>query len=379
MIVDQNAVKKDFDNWWTNPATAVGTGPFKMTARVPGQSIDFEAVPNWWGSPKPTLKHVHLDIIKSASSAIAKYEQGGYDIYGYGGYSNAPVDDILRIQNTPNEKSQLTMQPKVRSYWVSFNMVSDAKRLAKGPFSDSCPCPSGPAHDLRLAFALAIDKAKLTNIVCHNVVCKPLTGGLIVKGLKGFLGDNADPLAKFDPARAQQLLKSADPSGSKTRGLVYTYDPENPLNKPTAENLQDQWQTNLGVHVDIQPVSHSQFIKARLRGGYVLSRDGWQADYDNPQDWFDNIYGSVVGCPDAGCTTGYVTPEWDQLAAQADQEPMPQSLADYKRLSQILIRDVAYIPEYYTVGAFLFKPYVKGAGSNNFFDYYWNQISILQH
>jgi oligopeptide transport system substrate-binding protein len=27
-IVDQNAVKQDFDNWWTNPATAIGTGPY---------------------------------------------------------------------------------------------------------------------------------------------------------------------------------------------------------------------------------------------------------------------------------------------------------------------------------------------------------------
>src|ERR1700730_3382574 len=32
-IVDQNAVKTDFEKWWANPATAIGTGPFKMTAR----------------------------------------------------------------------------------------------------------------------------------------------------------------------------------------------------------------------------------------------------------------------------------------------------------------------------------------------------------
>src|SRR5256885_8316208 len=96
-IVDVNAVKQDFDNWWTNPATAVGTGPYKMTSRVPKATVDFAAVPNWWGSPKPTVQKVHLDIINDASTAITKYEQGGYDIYGYGGYSNAPVADVLRI------------------------------------------------------------------------------------------------------------------------------------------------------------------------------------------------------------------------------------------------------------------------------------------
>jgi ABC-type transport system substrate-binding protein len=191
MLVDMKVVKADFDNWWTtNP---VGTGPFKMTARVPKQSIDFASVDSWWGSPKPTLKKIHIDVLNDPSSAIAKWEQGGYDIYGYGGYSNAPVADILRIQGTANEKNQLLLHPKVRTTWISFNLVSDNTRKAKGPFTLS----SGQTgHDLRLAFALAIDKSKLVQTVCQNIVCTPATGGLITKGLTGYLGDNADPLAK---------------------------------------------------------------------------------------------------------------------------------------------------------------------------------------
>src|SRR6202521_2510866 len=117
---EQNVVKQDFDNWWTKPETAIGTGPFKMTGRVPKQSMDFAAVPNWWGSPKPTLTKVHLDAsVTDASTAITKYEQGGYDIVGYGGYSSLPVADIKRIQATSSESSQLVLHPKVRSYWVS--------------------------------------------------------------------------------------------------------------------------------------------------------------------------------------------------------------------------------------------------------------------
>jgi ABC-type oligopeptide transport system substrate-binding subunit len=376
-IVDQNAVKQDFDNWWTNPATAIGTGPYKMTARVPKQSVDFAAVPNWWGSPKPTVTTVHLDVsVNDASTAITKYEQGGYDAVGYGGYSSLPVADILRIQGTSNEKAQLLLQPKVRTYWVSFNMVHDAKRQAGGPF---LLADGQAAHDLRLAFALAVDKTKLVSVVCQNIVCVPATGGLIPPTLIGYMGANQDPLAKFDATKAKQLLQSADPSGSKTKGLTYTYDPENALNKPTAEFLQSQWHDNLGVDVAIAPVSHSQFIQARLKGAYVISRDGWQADYNHPQDWFDNLWGKFVGCPDSGCTTGYDTAAYDTLLAKADAEPMPAALADYKSLNQMLIDDVTYIPLYYSVGSFLTKPYVKGFGSNAFFDHYWNEVQILSH
>ena len=376
-VVDQNAVKKDFDNWWTKPETAIGTGPYKMVSYTPKQSVEFDAVDNWWGSPKPTVKKVKIDIsVTNASTAITKYEQGGYDIVGYGGYANLPVADILRIKSTSNESSQLVLHPKVRTYWVSFNMVSDSSRPAKGPFTLD---GGQTAHDLRMAFALAVDKKKLVDTVCQGIVCTQATGGLIPPTLIGYMGDNQDPLAKFDPAKAKQLLQSADPTGAKTKGLSYAYDPENPLNVGNAQFLQAQWQENLGIHVDLLPVAHSPFIKARLKGSYVLSRDGWQADYNHPQDWFDNLWGHVVGCPDSGCTTGYNPKAYNDLLDKADAEPVDQAKADYTKLNQMLIDDVVYIPLYYSVGAFLIKPYVKGAGTNSFFDHYWNETQILSH
>jgi len=45
----------------------------------------------------------------------------------------------------------------------------------------------------------------------------------------------------------------------------------------------------------------------------------------------------------------------------------------------MLVNDVAYIPLFYSVGAFLIKPYVVGAGSNNFVDYPWAEIQIHTH
>ncbi len=374
-IVDQNAVKQDPDNWWTKPATAIGTGPFRMTNYVPKQVVDFEAVPNWWGSPKPTLKKVHIDIsVTNASTAITKYEQGGYDIVGYGGYSNLPVADILRIKNSGSESRQLLLHPKVRSTWVSFNVVADASRQAKGPFLLS---GGDQTKNLRLAFALAVDKTALVRIVCQDIVCTPATGGIIPPTLIGHM-DSTDPLSGFDAARAKQLLQQGG-GPSAVAGLKYAYDPENPLNVATAQFLQAQWQENLGVHVDLLPVAHSPFIKARLKGSYVLSRDGWQADYNHPQDWYDNLWGSKVGCPDSGCSSGYVTKAYDDLLNKADAEPVEQAKADYAKLNQMLIDDVVYIPLYYSVGAFLIKPHVKGASTNSFVDTYWNEIQILSH
>jgi len=55
MIVDQKVVKGNFDGWWSKPETLVGTGAFKMSARAGNESLEFTAIPSWWGRPKPTL------------------------------------------------------------------------------------------------------------------------------------------------------------------------------------------------------------------------------------------------------------------------------------------------------------------------------------
>ncbi|MFY9616300.1 MAG: peptide ABC transporter substrate-binding protein [Candidatus Dormiibacterota bacterium] len=395
MIVDQKVIVANARDWWTKPETLIGTGAFKMTAHTAKQSADFAPVANWWGSPKPVLTKVHMDIHdpSSQSTDIAAWEQGQYDLVGYGGNSQLPKADILRIQKDPNEKSQLTLQPKVRTTWVTFNVNSS--HAGKGPFTDQSGTAStltidgqsqginlaattGNAHDLRLAFALAVDKDKLASVVCSNVICAPAKGGLITKGLLGYWGDDKDPLGKFDASQAKTLLQKADPNGTLTKGIKYSYNTGAP-NDDVATFLQDQWQTNLGVKVDLDPhPDASAFISDRLGGKYMLSRDGWQADYNHPQDWYDNLWGAQAETGTSN-SSGYDSKTYDDTLAKADGLALDQALPEYQKLQQELSDNAVYIPLYYSVGQFLFKPYLKGAGSNNFFDHYWNEISILQH
>ena len=314
--------------------------------------------------------------MSTSASSPTPYEQGGYDINGYGGFSNLELRDTLRIQRTRGLKDQLALRPGGRTYWVSFNLRADSRRKAVGPFIDSA---GSSARALRLAFTLAVDKKRLAAVVCRGILCAPATGGIITKGLKGYLGDDADPLAGFDPARARSLLKAADPDGSRTKGLVYVYDAEDPVNQPTARNLQEQWHTNLGVDVKVRSEPHARFIVDRLNGSLVLSRDGWTADYDHPEDWFDDKFGSLAGCPDVNCSSGYATPQFDRLATQADALPLDGALPIYGQMSKMLSDEVAYIPLYHTLNALMVQPYVSGAGANALLDNRWNSIHILPH
>jgi oligopeptide transport system substrate-binding protein len=370
-VVDPTVVNTDDANWWATPATAVGTGPYKMVSYTPKQSIAFDAVPNWWGSPQPTVQHVKMDFIGDMAQGVAKYEQGGYDLIGYGGMgSDTPTADIIRIQKDPVLSKQLKFVNKVRTIWVQY-AFGRADSVFKGDLE------SGPAHDLRMAFSLALDRDQMVNVACAGgITCSAATGGLITKGLKGYVGDNTDPLAKFDPTQAKALLKSGDPTGAKTKNLTYYYDPNKEIYKATAENAQSQWQANLGIHVNIQPIDHATFIKQYTHHQYNLFREGWQADYDHPQDWFDNLF-IKTGGSNGGA---YTDPKVEDLVAKADAEPsLDKAIPTYNLASKQMMADAAYAPLVYFKGEFLFKPYLQGAGSNNFNDFYWNEMKIGSH
>ena len=387
-IVDQNVIKNDPLSWWSKPGGPgvtdgqVGTGAFYMSAYTPKQSIQYKSVGSWWGTPKPTLTEVDIDIKdpSAQSTTISAWEQGQYDLWGYGG-NYAPVADVLRVKNNASESGQLHLVPKGRSTYGSFNI---GYASTGGPFVGQ----SATAKGLRKAFALAIDVNELAATVCKNVLCTAMTGGVITKGLVGYLGDNTDPLAKFDATQAKALLKQYDPNGTLTANLKYSYN-QGGLNDPVASFIQGQWQKNLGVNVTLDPnPDASAFIAKRLAGGYVLSRDGWQFDYNHPQDWFDNLWGtSACGANSSGyadngsCGDGATDPNktYDDTLTKADTLPIDQALPLYKQLSQMLESDVAYFPLYYSVGQQFIHSYVQGAGSTTQADYYWDGISIQAH
>jgi oligopeptide transport system substrate-binding protein len=375
-IVDQKVLDApgvDPVNWWQTPTNLVGTGAYKLTAYTPSQSMTFSAVPNWWGTPKPTVKTINIDIKdpSTAPTTVDAFFQKGYDIIGYGGDSALiPLANILAIQNNSREKPDLLTQPKGRTTWVSFSEGYPTG----GPFEGT----SAKATNLRLAFALAVDKTSLATTVCHNVTCSAATGGLITTGLIGNGGPNSDPLAKFDAAKAKSLIQQYDPGGADLKNLTYSYN-SGSLNESVADFLQNEWQTNLGIHVNLNAVSDASiFISDRLSGKYQMDRDGWQFDYNHPQDWYDNLWGTYASSAGAN-TSGFDSPQYDTILKQADQEPLSQALPLYNQLAGILQTNALYIPLYYSVGNFLIQPYVQGAGSNTAFDHYWNEIKILAH
>ena len=373
-IVDRKVVDSVGDSkWWTDPKTTIGTGPFKMTARTAKQSADFEPVANWWAGSTGTLKKVHIEIIADQKAQLTKYESNGFSTIGLANQSLTP-EDVIRYNTDPQLKQQLTLTPSARTSWIGFNFCQ-----GNGSPVKACSLNSPFAGDAgklgREAFSLAVDRDQLVDIACSKgTACVKATGGVITKGLKGYLGDNTDPYAKFDAKQAKQLYQQWDPDGSKVKNLIYTYN-ATAQNKAVCDNLASQWKQNLGVNVQCASQDRASFFNARNVCRYPLFRHSWGADYDHPQDWFDFLFISTAG------STGscYSNPQIDQMAKDANAKPLDQSLDTYKAMNKILVDNCVTGTLFYGVQQYLVHPYVKGVGGNPLYDNYWTGIRILSH
>ena len=363
-VVDQKVIESAGDSaWFTKPDTLVGSGPFHMTARTPGQSMDFEPEPGWFGGKTGALTHVHVEVLPDPAAQVAQYESGVFSLLGYG-RQPLPPDAATRYTTDPKLKSQLTLVPTGTTFWVGFNFRS-------GPFAGIDAGRAG-----RHAFIAAIDRAALVDALCNQkTTCIAATGGVISKGLQGYLGDGADANAKFDPQKAKAEYTAWDPEGSKVKGLKYTYD-TNPFNKLVCENLAAQWHKNLGVNVICDEVDRLTFFQQRNGAcAYAMFRQSWTADYDHPQNWFDYLFTS--GAPSSGSC--YSNPSLDEVVARADAARPAIAGPNYRVAGYSLITDAAFGGLLYGVQQYLVHPFVKGAGGNALYDNPWIGLEIVRH
>jgi ABC-type oligopeptide transport system substrate-binding subunit len=362
-LVDQSVVKSaGEDVWYTQPQTLIGSGPFRLTARQVGATLDFEPVSGWYGGSTGSLKHVHVEVLTDPDQQVAKYESGVFSLIGYGRQSLTSATAV-RYATDARLSDQLHLVPAGVTYWAGFAFQT-------GPFAGD----AGKAG--RHAFSTGIDREALVKAVCSGgTTCMAATGGVISKGLTGYLGDGADTNAKFDASAAKAEYQSWDPTGAKVKNLTYAYDTGS-FNAAVCTNLAAQWKQNLGVTVKCLEVDRQTFFDTRDgRCGYNAFRASWSADYNSPQDWFDYLFVSH-GTSNGGC---YSSASFDSMTAAANAQPAGLATAGYEGAGKVLVGDIAYAALVYGVQQYLVHPYVRGAGGTALYDFYWTSARIDQH
>jgi oligopeptide transport system substrate-binding protein len=335
-VVSKKAVDADPAKWTD---TAFGTGPFMVKEWKHNQSVTLVPNPNYWLG-KPQLQEIDMPFIQDPATALKLYQTGELDIMGT---YNFPTDQIASVANNPEFK-------QFNQFFVAYIGFNNAKP----PFNDV---------RVRQAFAKAVDKATLINKVLEAAVVQADT--IIPPGMPGF-NQAATKIQELNVADAKKLLAAAGfADGKGFPKIALSINNQDPNYAKIAAALQQMWQENLGVQVDINTEELAKFNddltatanKPTDPAALNFFISVWGADYPDPQNFVSQQLRTGVGNNNGH----YSNAEFDKLVDQADVETdQVKRLALYQQAEQIALQEVGWLPLYYGKANLLMRAGVNG-------------------
>lgn len=342
--VRQDIIEANGDQWTFDPATYVSNGPFKMTEWEHNSYIMFEKNENYYAANDVTATKIKFHLMEDANAMYAAYRSGELDYI-----QDFPQDEIKALIDS----GEMTIDDYVGTYYVVF-------QTQKAPFNDP---------RVREAFNLVIDR---------NFVVEQITGrgevaasGFVPAGVYDYAGAGSDDFRtvggdyysvaaedyEANCEKARQLLADAGfPNGEGFPVVEYLYNTSD-NHKAVGEALQNMWQTELGVSVNLQNQEWNVFLEERKNGNFSIARGGWIADYNDPMTFLDMfLTGGGNNDPQ------YAVPEFDAIIKQAkstdDLEKRMQLLHDAEDM--IVGRDWAVAPIYFYTQPYMLNDNIEG-------------------
>lgn len=346
-VVNQKVVGSDpMNSDWAQKAETMrgaGSGAYQVKEWVRNDHMVLEAVDNYWGEVKPSVKEINILIIADGNTAQLRYESGQLDS------SEIFVADFARIQGDATLSKELNAVPQASTMWIGMNALT-------GVFAQS---GGDKALKLRQAIAYAIDREDLIDKALDGVGAPATT--LVPQGVPGYKAYDPYP---FDPAKAKQLLAEAGyPNGEGLKLTYATREREDQIRVGTV--IQAQLKQNLGIpNIEVQPVPWSTFLGERRNHKYEFFYGRWGQDYPDPQNWLYALKYSTVDQNNEG----WKNTEFDTLVDQANKLADParkdERFALYNQAEKIMLDDAAIVPVYQASLNFLLKPGWSGWGYN---------------
>lgn len=312
---------------WTRPENIVSNGPYKLEEWVPNRHLKLGQNPHYAEKDKLGIEKVTILPIQENSTMVNLFEAGKLD---WSGSLDLPAIDIKRLSRRKDYRED----PYLGTYFYRLNVT-------RKPFDDP---------RVRRALAHAIDRDSIEKVIKGGLTAT----ATFVPPLPGYT--SAKGAAEFDPEKAKALLAEAgfpEGKGFPAFKLLYNTDQNH---KKIAEMVQQMWQKNLGIKVDLTNEEWKVYLKSQTELQYDVSRSGWIGDFHDPMTFLD-----MWTTGNGNNNTGWSDTEFDRLIEQAKQEGDAAKRLDILQQAEaILLERGPVVPVYHYARAYLLNPAVKG-------------------
>jgi len=347
--IDGKEVRK-YDNEGTPESPTVGSGPYVMVERQPGQFIRLMANPNWYGGERP-VDEIVFRVFNNADALGQALKSGeidfahGLDLGVYESLQGIP--EITTVSASPASYSE-----------VAFNTGA---ALEDGtPIGDGNPLLKDPA--LRQALQWAVDRQAIVDRVLGG---QGAAGSTVIPPLyTQWHLDPANPYS-YDPAKAGQLLDAAgyalgddgvrvDAQGNRL-SFELLYRNDDPNSKKSSEFVQSYF-GDVGVEVQLKGVSEDALYEIVGQGNFDMFEWGWGVEPDPNYMLSTFTCGSRSYEEDGTIYANlsdsfYCNPEYDELfEQQATETDFAERQAIVREMQQMLYDAGVYLVTYYANG-----------------------------
>jgi oligopeptide transport system substrate-binding protein len=340
----EELISEGGENWWNSSKYQIGNGPFVLTSLEPFVVGNFKPNTNYWGD-KPTYDIEYRYITDTAVSFEA-YKNNEFDMVA------SAAEDLQTIDADPDLKAQHMVYPGSCTTVIKLGLAGVYKDPSGADFQSPFLDPK-----VREAFAYGFNAEGWAKDVDQGLSLPTWTW--IPPGYPGY---NPESPMKFDPELAKKSLAESTYGGPEklnALGLKLTYG-DTPRNRVRSEWLAANYKDILGVDIALDPVDSTTFtaLTKDPKTFPLLARQGWCADYPDPQNWLSVYWRSDTTFAQR---QGYVNPDFDKLTQQADVELDAAKRMDlYKQAQDLLLADFPSAFGYNSVNHYLVKPWVTG-------------------
>jgi peptide/nickel transport system substrate-binding protein len=308
-----------------------GTGPYMLKEWKRGDSVTYEANPNYWGE-KAKIPTVIFRWSEQSAQRLLELQSGTVD-----GIDNPAPEDFAAIKADPN--LAIYDRAALNVFYIGFN-------VDKAPFTD---------EKVRQAFAMAVDRQRIvdqyypegsTVAASFNPDAFPVGPSPDVKWYD-YNKDEAKKLLTEAGFDFNQEIKLS--FRNVVRGYLPTPD-------KVAQELQAQL-AEIGVKVKLNEMESATFIDATAAGQEAFYLLGWGADYPDATNFMDYHFAN-----DNNKQFGTLFPDIvAEIKAAAKLSDPAARQAHYDKANELLKQHVPMIPVAHGGSATVFKADVKGA------------------
>jgi peptide/nickel transport system substrate-binding protein len=314
---------KDFKTAFDN--VLVGTGPYRLLRRVPGQEIVLERRADYWGPIKPYLQTIIFKVIADDHTAWNALKRGDID------------ETLIKSDVWENERNRPELKKYIdfrRFYTLNYNYL---------PWNEHDPLFADKR--VRHALAQCIDLESIVKNLYHGTA----------RAMNGpFTPDqwayNPDvPVIQYDPAAAKSTLNALGWLDTDGDGVLdknhkpFRFEMLMPagsnISEQTSELIQAELK-NIGVDMKIVPLDGTTFMGRVMGGNFQAATLGWELDPD-PDPY--NIFYSSQTPPHGYNFVFYSNPQADKLIEAGHRElDRSKRIVIYRQLHALLEDEQPY-------------------------------------